>query len=246
MNQIAGRTWPLAAVAAVLCLASWGAKAQSAVLAPPQNVVQLSAAGSVEVEQDLLIMTLSASEDGSSAAAVQKRLQQVVDAALAITRAQATAAGMQVRTSGFSIYPRGSSKDGKIGGWQGRAQLELKGKDFDRITGAAAKVQDMQVAQVAFGLSKEARAKVEGEAQSLAIQQFQAKAASLAKAFGFASYGVREVAVNSNETGARPYMNGAGMLKGAMAASAADSAPLSVEAGKTQVEVQVSGSVQLK
>ena len=234
-----------AAVAAVL----WGgvvasAQAQQAVVAAPQNVVQLTAAGSVEVAQDWLVVTLSATEEGSSAAAVQKKLQQVVDGALATVRPQAQPGGMEVRTSGFQVFPRTASKDGKIAGWQGRAQLTLQGKDFDRITNLATKVQGMQVGQVAFGLSKEGRAKVEGEAQQQAIDQFKTKATSLAKAFGFGSYTLREVSVNSHETGMRPYMQGA-MMKSSMAADAGESAPLAVEAGKTQVEVQVSGSVQL-
>lgn len=246
MKQNAGRAWILAATAAALCVASWSASAQSAEIAPPQNVVQLSTSGSVEVAQDLLIVTLTASEDGSNAAAVQKRLQQVVDAALAVARPQAQPGGMEVSTGGFSVYPRAASKDGKIAGWQGRAQLVLQGKDFDRITNTAAKVQGMQVAQVAFGLSKEGRAKVEGDAQHLAIEQFKAKATGLAKAFGFSSYSLREVSINSNETGARPYMAAGNMLKAAMADGRADEAGMSVEAGKTQVQVQVSGSVQLK
>lgn len=221
------------------------AHAQTAVMPSPQNVVQLSAVGSVEVNQDLLVVTLSASEEGSNAAAVQKRLQQVVDAALATARPQAKNGAMELRTSGFNVYPRTTSKDGKIAGWQGRAQLVLQGKDFDRITSAATQVQGMQVSQVTFGLSKEGRAKVEGDAQSQAIEQFQIKANSLAKAFGFAGYSLREVAVNSNENTGRPQMYQAAMMKSSMAADA-ESAPLAVEAGKTTVEVQVTGSVQLK
>lgn len=249
MERTMGRVWHVAAVAAALgygALVSAPALAQTAVMAPPQNVVQLSAAGSVEVMQDWLTITLSASEEGSNAAAVQKRLQQVVDAALAVAKPQAREDGMEVRTSGFGVYPRTSSKDGKISGWQGRAQLVLQGKDFERITSTATKVPGMQVASVAFGLSKEGRAKVEGEAQNQAIEQFKARAAGLAKAFGFGSYSLREVAVHSNETGMRPYANQGMMLKASMAADGAEAAPLAVEAGKTQVEVQVSGSVQLK
>lgn len=246
MKQTMVRTCAIAALAAGLSAVSWGVRAQSTPLVQPMNVVQLSAVGSVEVPQDLLIMTLAASEEGSNAAGVQKRLQQIVDAALAVARPQSAAGAMDVRTGSFNIYPRSSPKDGKVSGWQGRAQLVLQGKDFDRITSTAAKLQDMTVAQVTFGLSKEARSKVEGEAQSQAIAQFQARASSLTKAFGFASYGLREVSVNSNESGYRANMDGAAMFKGAMPASASESAPLSVEAGKARVEVHVAGSVQMK
>ncbi|MEG1455079.1 MAG: SIMPL domain-containing protein, partial [Comamonas sp.] len=91
-----------------------------------------------------------------------------------------------------------------------------------------------------FALSREARAKVEGQAQSEAIANFQAKAQSLAQAFGFQRYTVREVSVNSNDMG-YPAPRMAMMAKGGMA----EDAQIPVEAGKSQVVVNVSGSVQM-
>ena len=134
-------------------------------------------------------------------------------------------------------------KDGKINGWQGRAELVLEGRDFARITATAGKIQTLTISQVAFGLSREARAKVESKAQTQAIEQFKARAAELAKGFGFANYSLREVAVNSNEMspGPRPRM----MAAEAKVASFSDSA-VPVEAGKAQVTVNVSGSVQMR
>src|SRR5256885_8423878 len=49
-------------------------------------------------------------------------------------------------------------------------------------------VQDMTLSQVGFGLSREAREKVEGEAQAKAIEQFKQRASTLSKSFGFANY----------------------------------------------------------
>jgi len=45
--------------------------------------MQLSASGAVEVQQDLLVLTLGASADGKDAGNVQSQLRQVVDAATA-------------------------------------------------------------------------------------------------------------------------------------------------------------------
>jgi predicted secreted protein len=93
---------------------------------------------------------------------------------------------------------------------------------------------------VSFGLSREQRAKVEAEAQSIAIERFKAKAAELAKGFGFSGYSLREVAVNTNDQGfPRPMRMQAG------AVAAAEMA-VPVEAGKSAVTVMVSGTVQLK
>lgn len=211
--------------------------------APPQNVLQLSASGTVQVQQDLLVLTLAATKEAADAAGVQTQLKQALDAALAETRRAAQPQQMDVRTGAFGMYPR-YGKDGKITGWQGRAELVLEGRDFPRITATAGKIQSMSISQIAFDLSREARAKVETEAQAQAIEAFKARASELARGFGFGGYTLREVAVNSNEMspGPRPRM----MAMEAKAASYASDAPVPVEAGKAQVVVTVAGSVQLK
>lgn len=208
----------------------------------PRNVVQLSASGTVEVQQDLLVVNLATSKEGTDAAAVQAQLKQALDAALAEAKRSAQPGQLDVRTGPFGLYPR-YGKEGKITGWQGRAELVLEGRDFARITSTAGKIQTLAISNVAFGLSREARAKVEGEAQTQAIEQFKARAAELAKGFGFSTYSLREVAVNSNEMvpGPRPRMMAAEAKMGSFA-----DAPVPVEAGKAQVVVNVSGSVQMR
>ena len=146
------------------------------------------------------------------------------------------------RHSSSGLYPR-YGKDGKINGWQGRAELVLEGRDFARITATAGKIQTMAISQVGFALSREARAKVEGEAQTLAIEQFKARAADLSRGFGFANYSLREVSVNSNEMSPGPRPRA--MAMEAKSAAYSD-APVPVEAGKAQVVVNVSGSVQMR
>ena len=224
---------------AVGALSAAAGMACAQTLPEPSNVLQLSSSGTVEVTQDLLVMTLAATREGSDAAAVQTQLQQVLDAALTAAKRQAQPGQLDVRTGSFGIYPR-NNKDGKVAGWQGRAELVLQGRDFDRITRTAAQISGMPVSHTGFALSREARAKVEGQAQSEAIANFQAKAQSLAQAFGFQRYTVREVSVNSNDMG-YPAPRMAMMAKAGMA----EDAQIPVEAGKSQVVVNVSGSVQM-
>jgi predicted secreted protein len=228
-------------VAALYLALSASGAAVAQVPPPPQNVLQLSASGTVEVQQDLLSLTLSTSRDGPDPAAVQAQLKTALDTALAEARKAAQPGQLDVRTGNFGLYPR-QSKDGKITGWLGTAELVLEGRDFARITHTAGKIQTMTLGGVSFGLSREQRAKVEGEAQSIAIDRFKAKAADLAKGFGFSGYSLREVAVNANDHGIspRPRM----MAMEAKAAQADMAVP--VEAGKSNVIVTVSGSVQLR
>jgi len=208
----------------------------------PQNVLQLSASGTVEVQQDLLTMTLTTARDGNDPAGVQSQLKTALDAALAEARKGAQPGQLDVRTGNFALYPR-RNRDGHITGWSGSAELVLEGRDFARITQAAGRIQTMTLGGVGFGLSREQQARVEGEAQALAIERFKAKAGELARSFGFGGYTLREVAVNANEPGFMPRMR---MTMAPQAKAATAEAPVPVEPGKASVVVTVSGSVQLR
>jgi predicted secreted protein len=226
--------------ASALALFVLSAVAEGQPYPPPQNVLQLSASGSVEVQQDLLSLSLTTTREGTDANAVQGQLKAALDAALAEARKAALPGQLDVRTGNFSLHPR-YTQGGRISGWNGTAELLLEGRDFGRITQTAARIQSMTLGGVSFGLSREQRAKVETEAQTIAIERFKSKAAELAKGFGFTGYSLREVSVNANDQGfPRPVR----MAMEAKAASA-DSA-LQVEAGKSTVMVTVSGTVQLK
>lgn len=215
--------------------------AQQGVAAPLQNVVQLTASGSVEVGQDLLSITLNTTREGADANAVQAQLKTALDAALGEAKKSAQPGQMDVRTGNFSLYPR-YGRDGKSIGWQGSTELVLEGRDFARISSTAGKIQTLTLANVSFGLSREQRAKVEGEAQSMAIDRFKARATEIARGFGLTGYTLREVNVSADDQGFAPRPRVLAMQAKAMVADA----PVSVEAGKTAVVVTVSGSVQLK
>ena len=215
--------------------------AMAQVLPPPQNVLQLMASGTVEVQQDLLNLTLTTTREGRDPNAVQAQLKEALDAALSEARKAAQPGQLDVRTGNFGLYPRYEQHDRKIAGWRGTAELVLEGRDFPRITQTAARIQTMTLGGVSFGLSRDQRAKVEGEAQTIAIERFKAKAADLAKSFGFSGYSLREVSVNSNDQGFVPRQR---LMEAPVAAAA--SMPVPVEAGKSAVTVTLSGSVQLR
>jgi predicted secreted protein len=118
----------------------------------------------------------------------------------------------------------------------------LEGRDFGRIGAAAGKISGLTISNAAFSLSRELRARVESEAQDIAVERFKAKAKELARGFGFESYGLREVSVSSSDQGWNPRPRMVAMEMKAMAADA----PVPMEAGKSAVIVQANGSVQLK
>lgn len=217
------------------------AGAQSALVPAPHNVLQLQASGTVEVQQDLLVLTLAAVKDGKDAESVQTQLKQALDAALQAVRPSAAAQKMEVRTGAFSLSPRYGDKQ-NITAWQGRAELVLEGRDFPRITEAAARATTMAISRVAFDLSREQRAAVEQGAQTSAIAQFKRQAEQLSKEFGFSGYSLREVSINSNSSAPGPMPRMAAM----QAPLGSSNAAVPVEAGTAEVTVTVSGSVQMQ
>jgi predicted secreted protein len=209
----------------------------------PRDVVQFTASATLEARQDQLSVTLRVTREGSDPTVVQQQLKSVLDAALAEARPQALPGGaLEVRSGAFSLYPR-SNRDGRISTWQGTAELILSGTEVERIAALSGRIQGMTVAQTAFGLSREQREKLEQQAQAQAIERFRARAGEIARGFGFSTYSLREININSQDQGAqiRPRF----MAMEAKSSMAAD-APLPVEAGQAQVQVIVSGSVQLK
>ncbi|OYT99119.1 MAG: SIMPL domain-containing protein [Burkholderiales bacterium PBB1] len=205
----------------------------------PSGVVALTASASVEVTRDLMAVTLSATREGTDASTVQSALKQALDAALLEARGAARPGQIDVRTGNFSMNPRYSPK-GLLNGWQGTAELVIEGRDLTGIGQLAGRIQSMTIARVAQGLSREQREKAESGVTAQAIARYRAQAAEVTKQFGYTSYSVREVSVNSNEQGGPEPM----MMRAKVFAAAAD-APLPVEAGQTSVTVTVSGTVQM-
>jgi predicted secreted protein len=225
-------------VASLAALVSVAATAQT--VAPPMNVMSLSASASAEVTMDLLSVTLSTTREGPDAGTVQSQLKQALDAALAEARRVAKPGQLDVQTGNFSLYPRYAAKGG-ITGWQGRAELLLEGRDTQAIAQLAGRIQTLTIGRVAYGLSREARERVEADVTAQAITRFRERALAHAQQFGFSGYTLREVQVGSQDA---PMFASAPPMRMRTAAASADEA-LPVEAGKATVTSTVSGSVQM-
>ena len=222
---------------AVLLLGPCGL-ARAAAAPAPEGVVNLSASASIEVPRDLLSVTLTAARDGADAAAVQTALKQALDAALVEAKKVAKPGQVDVQTGNFALFPRYGTQN-VITGWQGSAELVVEGRDMPAIAALTGRIKSMTIARVGYSLSRELRDRLEGELAAQAIGRYRAKAADVAKQFGYGSYGVREVSVASGEPNVPPPMP----RVRAMAASSDEALP--VEPGKGTVTVTVSGSVQM-
>jgi predicted secreted protein len=207
----------------------------------PEGVVSLSSSATIQVPNDWIAVQFSATREGSDANAVQAALKEALGAAMLQARQVARPDGhVELEGGGFSLQPRLNAK-GLVNGWTGTTSLWVQGRDMGTIAELAGRVQSMTVGSLAYSVSREAREQVEGELAAQAIARFRAKAADYAKAFGYATFRVRDVNVNvdNGQPTPRPYR-----AKMALASGAGDALP--VEAGSGTLTANVSGSVQLK
>jgi len=223
-----------------VCVAAVSIAAPAQLLPAPQDVLTLSASSSVEVQYDVIAMTMSATREGSDASVVQSQLRQAVDAALSEARKAQRPGQIDVRTGAFSLTPRYGNRGAQITGWIGTGEVVLEGRDMAAIAQVAARLATMTVARVGYALSRETRERVEGDAVSQAIARFRARAGDYAKQFGFNGYTVREVNVGTADP-----MLVQPMMRQRMVANAASDESIPVEAGKATLNVTVNGSVQM-
>lgn len=209
-----------------------------------QQILQLSASARKEVQHDWLSIVVRAQQEGADPVALQNQLKTTLEAALSSLRPRLEPQQLEVRSGHFGIYPRHNNQ-GRVTGWQGQADLVVEGRDFARVSQLAGNLPRMTVAQADFSLSREGRQQLEAEVQSQAVQNFRQRAQALARDFGFAGYTLRQVnvsAVDRPEPGIQPRML---MAEAAMAPAAAPSA-IPLVAGKDEVRITVSGSIQLR
>jgi predicted secreted protein len=232
--------------ACLVAVASVAVTARAQTLPTPDGVLGLSASASVEVQKDVLAITFSTTKDGADANAVQAELKRALDAALAEARRVAKPGDVDVQTGNFALYPRyappTSSGRAAISGWQGSAELVVQGRDVAAISQLSARITTMTIARVEYRLSREASQRVEGDVAAQAIAVFRGKAAFFAKQFGYGTYAIREVSVQTSEPmpGPQPMMR----MQAQSAGAAAE--PLPVEPGKALVTANVNGTVQMK
>lgn len=215
----------------------------------PSPSAHLSASATMQVLQDWLVIRLAVQKEGADAALVQRQLKTTLAAAL--TQAQSEAkqndakpGAMEVSTGQLNVSPR-FNREGKTNGWMGTAELMVQGRDLDRITATAGRLNGLSVSQVEWQISPELLAQSEASVQGQAVAQWRAKASALTQQLGLTRYTISDVTLSTQG-------NGQSISPRAMPMVMMDpgpdarSAPLPLQAGQSQVTVVVSGHILLQ
>ena len=211
---------------------------------PVADVLNIDATVSSEIVPDLAVITLAIVREGPDVAPLTRDINEAL--AKAFAEAKKTP-GVIASNGGYSTVPRYdkpvlNSGPGSRTGWQVRAELVLKSKDFDALGSLVGKLsQNLQIARSGFEISPQLKAREGAALLDRGAQAFQDKAAAAARAFGYTGYSIRQVTLGDAQ-------QSGGFMAKSFVAAASDrgAAPLPIESGQVTLTLTVNGSLQLR
>jgi predicted secreted protein len=202
--------------------------------------LSLSANAQREVPNDEISATLYVQQSNSQAAVLADRLNKITASSLAQGK---TYKEVQLSSGSYNTWPS-YDKNGKINGWQGRSEIQLKSRNFSQAAELIAKLQQTMLLQgVQFGVSDLARREAEHGMIPEAIASLKSQAEIAAKALGKSVVNIQQLDIGQQNHGFRPPVM---MMKAAMAGAEANVAQPDLQPGQSQLQLQVSGKVELK
>jgi predicted secreted protein len=201
------------------------------------NVVELAASADREVGNDLMLANLYVQQDGADSAQVGNTVNRALAAALGIAKSYPA---VKVRTGNNQTMPV-YDRSNKQTGWRGRGEIRLETRDFTAGANLIGKLQaSLQLANLSFAVAPETRKKVEDELIAEAIGAFKSRAELIKGVMAGKSYKIQRINLNTGYSGPPPRPQMMAMTK------SADVAPPPVEGGTSQVNVQVTGAIEVE
>jgi predicted secreted protein len=206
--------------------------------APRYNVVELQAEAQREVPNDTLSANLYVELNDANPAALADAINKAANDALRVAKDYKS---VRVRSGNNQTYPV-YSKGKLLQGWRGRAEIRLESKDFQAASALIGKLQaGMQLGNLGFSVSPEARRLAENELIVEAIGAFKARAEIVRGALAGRGYKIQRLNLNSGSSGPPPRF----AMARAMAAGAPEVAAPDLEGGVSLVTVAVAGAVEI-
>ena len=222
-------------LAASLALAGAALAAEPA---PRYNVVELQAEAQRELPNDTVTANLYVELNDANAAALAAAVNKAANEALRVAREYSS---VRVRSGNNQTYPV-YAKGNVLQGWRARAEVRLESKDFEAASRLIGKLQSgMQLGNIAFSVSPQARRQAENELMAEAIAAFKARAEIVRGALAGRSYKVQRLNVSTGYSAPPPRFAAARV----MAAGAPEVAAPNFDGGVSVVTVTVGGAIEV-
>jgi predicted secreted protein len=201
------------------------------------NTIELQAEAQREVQNDLLNATLFVELNDASPAALANAINKSVNEALRMAK---DVKGVRVRTGNNQTTPV-YARANVLQGWRGRAEIRIESRDFEAASALIGRLQSgMQLGNLAFSVSPEARRSIENELITEAIGAFKARAEIIKAALAGRGYKLQRLNVANGYNAPQPRFAAA-----RMATSSAEVSAPNLEAGVSMVTVTANGAIEV-
>ncbi len=198
------------------------------------NQVHMEASAERDVENDRLDVTLAVEVQGKEPGRIAGQVNEVMEWALKQVGGNDA---IEAQTGSYQTYP--VYRDQVVIAWRARQQLLLESREITELSELVGVLQEkLQVKQMQFSVSPEARREAENALISEAMQAFKQRIMTVQEHMDGSDYRIVNLHINTGRSSPVMYQ------ERAMATSARDAAAPAVESGTSQVTVTINGSVQ--
>ena len=199
--------------------------------------IHLSANASAKLENDTMVATVYAEEEGSQAAELSSIVNKQIRWGLDLVKKHPE---IKHQTNAYSSNPIYSNN--KIKGWRVRQSLRLESQDMTLMSDVLGKLQsELALQSMQFTVSADSKNQQDEKLIDKALQAFENRAKQVVKKLGRKNYKIVDINISTSGTiGVRPQYQ-----MRAMVMDAAESAP-AISAGEQTVSVTVNGNIELE
>ncbi len=203
---------------------------------PTYGRINLSASASRQVENDTLVARMYAQREGKDAAQLSREVNQRVSQA--VKQAKATP-DIKVQTLGYNTNPIYNKQT--LTGWRVRQAIRLESQNSTALSDLIGSLQkSLGVESISYTISPEKLSATEESLMSEGITAFKRRAQLITKDMGHARYRLVNMQVNSSGSSPQPMR-----MRSMAMESKGRAAPPALEAGTRQVQLNISGTIEL-
>jgi len=199
--------------------------------------INLSVSATAKIDNDIMVVTLYAIEEGSDAAKLAKLVNKRIRDGLSVVKKYDT---IKHQTNAYSSNPVYSNN--KIKGWRVRQSLRLESKDMALLSDVLGKLQsDLALQSMQFTVSPDSKNAQDQILIDSALELFEERALQVVKKLRRNNYKIVNINIStSGISGVNPQYQ-----MRAMSLESSNSAP-AVSAGEQTLTVTVNASIELE
>ena len=205
---------------------------------PRYNQARLQAQQSESVSNDTMHVTLNSYAEMQDSSRLAARINRDMDWALAQAR---QFSDVKVSTGGYQTWP--VTRKEVTSAWRGQQDLILESRNTEMLSQLTGQLQEkLKIKSMSFSVSDEKRMAVENRLIDAALNAFKVRARIVGDNLNAKGY--RIVDINVGTSAQRPPVMYQARMSSVSMVEASDA--VAVEGGESDVQVTVSGSIELQ